>query len=430
LTESAAWYIFEPIPSTGWKLVSVFLKDDIPIESTTPRRQLILAVSSAAVFLMTAGALGLNVLRGQRRRLWMFSVATSVILVAGIASVWALALRYPGEAGDRSSITNDPVSLKAFTDACARRAEQRLMEPPVFLPTGLYVESVRFSSRTAVEMRGFIWQRFDPQAHSDLDPGFTLRGVSKLSLGEPITEWAGSEKVARWPFETTLRVRLDYGKFPLMEERIRLQIGPRALSKNVVLIPDLGAYKVLSPAARPGLDGNVFLPGWEVARTFFHLEPRTEATDFGLRTSAARENLPALYYNIEIRKNFIDSFVSNLIPLLMVAIVAFLILMILSHDQERIGTGLSLSVSGTLLFVVVLSHIGARQKIATQEIIYLEYFYLVMYLAILWVAVDSILLAAQVGSWLTQYEENLLPRVVFWPGLLGAILTFTVLTFY
>jgi hypothetical protein len=430
LTGSAAWFIFEPIPATGWKLVSAFLKDDIPMASITPRRQLILAASSAAVFLIAVVALGLNVLRGQRRRLWMFSIATSVILVAGIGSVWAVALRYPGEAGGRSSITNDPVSLKAFTDACARRCQHRLMEPPIFLPTGLYVESVRFSSRTAVEMRGFVWQRFDPQVHPDLDPGFTLRGVSKLSVGEPLTEWDGSEKVIRWPFETILRVRLDYGKFPLMEERIRLPIAPRALSKNIVLVPDLGAYQVLSPAARPGLDRNVFLPGWEVTRAFFHLEPRTETTNFGLHASTAKETLPELYYNIEIRKNFIDSFVSNLIPLLIVAIVAFLILMIVSYDQERIGTGLSLSVSGTLLFVVVLSHIGARQKIATQEIIYLEYFYLVMYLAILWVAVDSILLAAQAGSWLIKYEENLLPRVIFWPGLLGVILTFTVLTFY
>ena len=104
--------------------------------------------------------------------------------------------------------------------------------------------------------------------------------------------------------------------------------------------------------------------------------------------------------------------------------------MIVSHDQERIGTGLSLSVSGTLLFVVVLSHIGVRQKIATQEIIYLEYFYLVMYLAILWVAVYSILLASQTNLWLIRHEENLLPRVMFWPSLLGVILTFTLVTFY
>ncbi len=430
LTGSAAWYIFEPIPATGWKLVSAFLKDDIPLESTTPRRQLILAVSSAVVFLISAGALGLNVLRGQRRRLWMFSVTTSLILVAGIGCIWALALRYPGEAGGRSSITNDPVSLKAFTDALARRAAQRLVGPLVFLPTGLHVESLRFSSRTAVEMRGFIWQRFDPQVHADLEHGFTLRGVSKLSVGEPITEWADAEKITRWPFETTLRVRFDYTKFPLMEERIRLQIAPRLLSKNIVLVPDLGAYPVLSPAARPGLHRNAFLPGWEITRTFFHFEPRTEATDFGLRSSSAKQNLPALYYSIEIHKNFIDSFVSNLIPLLMVAIVAFLVLMIVSHDQERIGTGLSLSVSGTLLFVVVLSHIGVRQKIATQEIIYLEYFYLVMYLAILWVAVYSILLAAHTNFWLIRHEENLLPRVMFWPGLLGVILTFTLVTFY
>ena len=70
----------------------------------------------------------------------------------------------------------------------------------------------------------------------------------------------------------------------------------------------------------------------------------------------------------------------------------------MNNDDDRIfflrtGTGFNLSICATLLFVVVFSHIGARQKIATQEIIYLECFYIVMYFVILWVALNAILMS-------------------------------------
>ena len=110
-------------------------------------------------------------------------------------------------------------------------------------------------------------------------------------------------------------------------------------------------------------------------------------------------------------------------------------LLINEREEERIllmrtGPGFNLSIAGTLLFVAVFSHIGARQKIAAQEIIYLEYFYIVMYFALLWVAVNSILYVRWPESKFIQYEQNLLPKVLFWPVTLGALWLVTLFTFY
>ena len=87
-------------------------------------------------------------------------------------------------------------------------------------------------------------------------------------------------------------------------------------------------------------------------------------------------------------------------------------------------------ICATLLFVVVFAHIGARQKIATQEIIYLEYFHIVMYFAILWVAVNAILMILKPEPWITRYEDNLFSRVLFWPLTPGALWLATLGTFY
>ena len=107
--------------------------------------------------------------------------------------------------------------------------------------------------------------------------------------------------------------------------------------------------------------------------------------------------------------------------------VVFLVLLINEREEEHIllmrtGRGFNLGICGTLLFVAVFSHIGARQKIAAQEIIYLEYFYIVMCFALLWVTVNSILYV--------RYEKNLLPKVLFWPVTLGALWVVTLVTFY
>ena len=121
--------------------------------------------------------------------------------------------------------------------------------------------------------------------------------------------------------------------------------------------------------------------------------------------------------------------------MIIVALVIFLVLLISEREEERIllmrtGPGFNLSIAGTLLFVAVFSHIGARQKIAAQEIVYLEYFYIIMYFALLWVAVNSILYVRWTESKFIQYEQNLLPKVLFWPVTLGALWSVTLFTFY
>src|SRR6185369_2649109 len=47
-------------------------------------------------------------------------------------------------------------------------------EPPVFVPTGLYVQSVEFSGPYTVEVSGQIWQRYANDLPKDLTEGVFL----------------------------------------------------------------------------------------------------------------------------------------------------------------------------------------------------------------------------------------------------------------
>ena len=435
LTGLDTWFVYEPIPTMGWSLIGAFVKKDAPVETEVLRHWQIKLNATIVIFLATAAALALNVLGGGRRRLWSLSIFLSVLFVSGIGFSWRAALEYDSDEDIAGRIVTDHAGLKAFEETMIDQSRERLTEPPVFVPTGVLIDSLRFDGGTDVDVRGYIWQRFDSEDQAAIDRGVSLAGVAAQRIGEPLVERSDGIEVVRWPFEISQRVRFENSKYPLMRERFALRVVPRAISSNLLLVPDLGAYPILSPATRPGLDESVYLPGWEITRTFFEFRDRVPATDFGLGGSASNESFPSLYFNIEVRKEFMDTFVSNLVPLIIVAVVIFLVLMIIEREEEQIllmraGPGFNLSICGTLLFVAVFSHIGARQKIAAQEIIYLEYFYIVMYFALLWVAVNSILYVRWPESRFIQYGKNLFPKVLFWPTTLGALWLATLLTFY
>ena len=435
MTGLDTWFVYEPVAATGWTLIGAFVKADAPVETVVLRHWKIRFGAGLVLFVATAAALLLNAPAGQKKRLWALSIVVSLLFSAGIGYTWRASLDHDADEDVTGRIVTDIAGLKSFQETLTEQSEERLTEPPLFVPTGVLIDSLRFEGGTDFDVRGFIWQRFTGDLPAGLEPGFSMTGVSDLEIGEPQTDRAGDIEVVRWPFEVSQRVRFENSKFPLMRDRFALRIVPRAITTNQVLVPDLGAYPILSPATRPGLDANVYLPGWEITRTFFELRERVPVTDFGLGGSASNEIHPSLYFNIEVRKEFIDTFVSNLVPLIIVAVVIFLVLLINEREEERIvlmrtGPGFNLSICGTLLFVAVFSHIGARQKIAAQEIIYLESFYIVMYFALLWVAVNSILYVRWSESRFIQYERNLLPKVLFWPVTLGALWIVTLVTFY
>ena len=435
LTGLDSWFVYEPVPTTGWSLIGVFVKKDAPIDTGVLRHWRITIGVALVVFLSAGLALLLDVLGGRRHRLWACSIAVSLLLAAGIGFTWRVSLEYDSDEDVRGRIVTDMAGLKSFESTSLDRSRERLTEPPIFLPTGLLIDSLRLDGGTDVEVRGYIWQKYDPVIHAGLDRGVTLAGVAEERIGEAQIERVDGVDVIRWPFEVSQRVHFENSKYPLMRERFALRPVPREATRTVVLVPDLEAYPILSPAARPALDESVYLPGWQVTRTFFELREGMPVTNFGLGGSVLKDSYPMLYFNIEVHKEFVDTFVSNVVPLIIVGIVAFLVLLIIERDEDRImlmrtGTGFNLSICGTLLFVAVFSHIGAREKIAAQEIIYLEYFYIVMYFAILWVAVNSILFLRWPESRFIQYDKNLLPKVLFWPVTLGALWLITIATFY
>lgn len=305
------------------------------------------------------------------------------------------------------------------------------------IPTGIFLQSLKFNNATEVNITGYIWQKYnksvfaDIPAGQDIPVGFILpEAVDSGENLEPQQAYRRSinakEEVIGWYFESTLKQRFNYQKYPLDHKTVWLRIWGKDFGRSNVLVPDLQAYESTQPGDAFGFDKSIVLGDWKVEETFFDFKTPRYDMDFGLGKPLSET--PELYFNIVLRREFLGAFIVNLVPLLISAILLFATLLTITAREGQadifgFNTSGVLGVCSALFFVVLIAHIQIRQEFPGSGIIYIEYFYLAMYTALLGVAVDAYLFTHDKYSSqfkFISYEDNIIPKLIFWPTLLGA----------
>jgi len=435
------WVSVAPVDETGWRIVGNYAAVEVDPRSAALRHRLMWIILGLVL------ASGTLLLRWQVAPppagavlSWPTSALVSAVLVIGAIAVWTVALGY-ASGHDRVlySITSSQALAREIEDL-DQRAREHLTEQPVYIPTGLYVESMKFLSATDIQMVGSVWQKFDAAGSGSLERGIILPGAATVRMGDTYTSGIsgtadsdGGELVRR-QFQADLRIDLDYSRFPLVKDLVGIGIFPRDTQANVALVPDLASYPYLAPSSLPGLGPDVFLPGWRLERSYFELRPWRHHTTFGEQATVTRENLPELYFTVEIQKAFFHAIVSYLTPLTIAALISFFTLAVSTRDKNKLdilrtGVGFELGISASVFFVVVLSHIGLRERIVSEQVFYLEYFYLLQYGNLLWVCCRSILSGLE-SPVLDRLAFGVTARKAFFPVNLLCIFGFTWCSFY
>ncbi len=143
---------------------------------------------------------------------------------------------------------------------------------------------------------------------------------------------------------------------------------------------------------------------------------------------------PELYYNVEVKRNLMGPLVADVSPILVVAILLFVVLMITTKSEQKKLFGFSssgvLGYCASLLFTLIIARASLRSKLPAEGIIYLEYFYFVMYVAILAVSVNSILFASLSKIPVVDYKDNLIIKLLYLPLIALVIMVITLGVFY
>ena len=240
-----------------------------------------------------------------------------------------------------------------------------------------------------------------------------------------------------WYFDVTVRQSFDYSKYPLdiLTVWLRLWSKDLCMSERILLTPDLEAYDDTSKNIF-GVASEIVQGEWVLSETFYSYTNISYDTDFGLFSAMKKQTYKEFYINIVIRRNFINAFVVNLVPLFVVALLLYAQIMTVSRDKEqaeRFGFTASSAIAtcSALFFIVLLAHIQIRQMFPGSALVYLEYFYLIMYLAILGTALNAYIfsLGRLKRFNLIYYQDNRIPKLAYWPLLLGlqALMTWSIL---
>ena len=438
LTGEPVWVFYQPISSTGWFLaVQVYKEEILPLSDSLKGKQFRLIIGLIAFFFFLSLLL-FRVWRGNIKSLWAVSGFTSVMLGAGIGYQWYLSIDESAYQTAEEIEINTETDLQTFFLKRNQIAVASNQEPPIYLPTAIFIRTLKFEDAHHVFLSGYIWQKYDEEKHDGLSRGFIMPDATTATdLGgytEVYREKKGNVETIGWYFEVSLRQEFNYSKYPLDGKRIQLRLLPQDFHKNVVLVPDLESYTQIIPRERPGLEQNLFLPGWNIKKSFFEYRLKRYQTNFGFNNYVGQDRFPELNFTVLATRNFLPVFISNIMPILVVSILMFAVQLIIAQniqeEETRKFTALEIiSVGGGLIFIILLEQLNLRGSIVTASLIYLEYLYFTLYLLIVFITLNALMIALGIKFWWLRYKDNLIPKLLYWPAFLSILLMVTWLSF-
>ena len=367
-----------------------------------------------------------------RLAVWL-SALLSILAVVLIINGW---LSVGHTLNPHTQVIDTPAELDKFLKAANLdgTAENFKGDEIYSIPTGVFIQSASLETSTDVNLIGYIWQHYPVDFPFERGFSFPEEIDSKLGFVEESyrkdVEYNGApHELIGWRFDVTVRQSFDYTSYPLDFLNIWLRIWPEDWTDHasIVLVPDFQSYET-DRRANFGLDSDLVQGEWNIVRTFFSYQNMRYDTNFGLASRDRNTSYNEFFYNLAAERKFINAFIINLVPLLIVSLLLFSALMTISNDKEQASLfGYSASgILGTcsaLFFVVMISHIQVRGLFANSGLVYIEYFYLVLYCMILLVALNGYLfsLTGDRRVAILHRRDNYLAKVSYWPLLLWSL---------
>ncbi len=388
-------------------------------------------IARALVFsLIAVMALAVVVLRPERgslRALVATSAVWSVAMLVALILAWTAVFR-----ADRQDAWHGaPVTSEADVDAyLAANIPPGLN--PIRLPTGVLVQSIEFLNGDNVQMTGYIWQRFGPETPPDLERGVVLPEAVKeaYDMKEAYRFEENGVETIGWYFAAVLRQPFEYAEFPFDEQDPWLRLWKRDFSEDVVLVPDFAAYTSTVPTSFPGVEREFVYSGWTPMYSGFSYSNQPYDTSFGVGDASARLSIPELYFNLVLERSFVGPFFEHFIFAIAAACLLFGLLVLTTND-EHLKSRFQLTTSGVLgaatglFFAVILKHNQLRGGVGSRGVTYIEVIPIILYLMIVVVVLNAILLASPVNVRFIEHRNNLLPKLAYWPLLLGLVFAAT-----
>ena len=414
----------EPIPSARWTLESAVFLEDAALSAGAMRQGLMGITCTVMVLAACLGLAGLRVGSGSLDGLWRWAGLVSLLLAAGISLLWGLTLTFPDPPADSAVPMLSSAHLEKYLASLAPEGGAAPGDGPIRVPTGLFLKTLRFDNSNDVVATGMVWQHYPADFPRELGRGLLFPTAETQEVKELFRRPEGKGELVEYAFKATLRENFDRAlKYPFDQAVISLPMWPQDFDRQVSLVPDLAAYNLLQPASLPGVEKGLVLPGWNTERSYFGFLDPAYSTNFGSADRGSGGRPPELSFQVTLSRQFLDPFVSAMLPVIVVGCLLYTLLMVGTKDEEKVkATGFQAiaipPAAATLLFPVIYAEISLRSRIFSSRLLYLDYFYFVMYAVILLVAANALAFALGRNG-LINRQDNALAKLVYWPVVLG-----------
>jgi hypothetical protein len=354
---------------------------------------------------------------------WLVSNITSILVFIGVLIIWYWVQHsykpYPGQL-----TTTAEVQQFLYKNWESKHPNLKT----IYISTGMLIHTLTFRSPNELLITGYLWQHVPKNIHINLKRQIYLLDQVMLNK-QPLNfeHLLPNEVLVQTSFESLIQQGLNYNKYPFDDKIVQLIIFPVELDvyQNIVMVPDLAAYKDVSRGSIMGIDPEVIINGFKVQESYFMYNLTNYDTNFGLPNTIKQRGFPDLTFVIALKRAIFSAVVVHVLPLVIVIILLFAILMMNSERKDKFikfnftGT-MSVASCSALFFVLVLVHAGIRAQIYSNQIVYLEYFYFLAYILIAIVVLNNYILLndSKKKVKFIHYGDNLLPKVLFWPSIM------------
>lgn len=414
-----------PISINNWIIGSIFSESEVSVSPQKIRHYhfWILILATITLFLLLA-----LFWQHQYITTTVYAVIANIILLFALIIAWHIIQKTATINRETRTIITDQSNLNKFLNDLNDEANRKHETPPISIPCGILLYSLSFVGSDQISISGYIWNKYNTQTQNTINRGIDLPQATKIFLGQPLISTQSNDiETSTVNIQGSLFQERDYAQYPFDQQHVRIILEHRDIKKNIILTPDLGGYKKISPESTPGLDKEFALSGFTIEQTFFEYHKVDPNANFGVKEYGKVTDHFQLVYNVIINRNLLNPFVLYLLPLLVILFSLFSTLLVTGRKVEPLAI---LGGYTGLFFSLIVLQRSLREQHPAGTTLYLEYAFFFTYITLIFLIIHTILLYYY-KSW-ENYQNNsiYLVRILFWPFQLVSWLLTTLTVFY
>ncbi len=418
------WTFYKPLSSAGWVTATMMQQDAFVVSPQMTLRTMIWLSVAVMSFLISLAALIFRVERGSQHSLWVVSLSVCVVLWGGLIWIWWIVNENPIQTSLGTALTNSN-NVEKTAEKIEADLETYGIETPVYIPTGLMIESMSIAANEAT-FSGYLWQKYPIGKSDEITQGVQFPDdLAGASMEEVYRFQKSGYEVVGWFFIANLKQTFQIEGYPLDQVNASIRLLPKILDENVILVPDLDEYDFTAPSHKPGLSRNLTLADFSLQSSYFGYQFDTYNAKMGGAAQVKRNVIPSLTFNISASRNILSPIIAFCITIVVVSGLMF------GSVLVKLDSAFSaLSNAAALFFVVAITHVGLRSTINASSVVYLEYLFIILYVFILGLAVNGMMVYSENPPLIAAFRDNLIAKLTFVPLLLSSFVAVTILTFY